>query len=67
MRYEENGYAIISVISDTDGDEGKPIVHCFKTTEWEAHAAERVAEELPERLREGLRIVPARISFELDT
>lgn len=66
MRYEKDGYAIVSVLADEEGNGKTPIVHCFKTTEWEAHAAEHIAEELPESLREGLTIIPAKITFELD-
>lgn len=67
MKFEENGYAVVSVVADATGKEKIPVVHCFKPTEWEAHAAERDVEELPENLRKELKIVRAKLVFELDT
>ena len=59
--WKQQGYAVVSIAGDL------PLVHNFVKTEGEATDAEEKALELPEHLRENLRIVEATLVFDLES
>lgn len=63
MAWEQKGFAVVSEVRNEN--EVMPMVHAFCNAEWQAKSVEGECAKLPEQLRQGLKIVPASLHFEM--